>query len=1002
MKKNYLLFVVLCLGMLFSSPLFSQNQLFVSETGNDANNGSIDAPLATLVGARDRARETGIKTILIRGGRYYFDETCNLSSQDNGITFSGYNDELVIFDGSKFIDPQAFETVTDPTILDKLNPNAAGHVKALKITNPDLVAVLEKSTAQISINDQMQTLARFPNRGFGHIDGNTLNVSVETPNTQGTINDPKGAKFKMLETIDGTKWNEEFNTNKRAQIKGYLSADWLKERNSIHSVSASGEIRFVNGTRYGLANRVNAVMRFFIYNILYELDEPGEWFFDTTDSMLYVWFKESIDQNTTLGAWAGPQLFEIKDASDITIKKMTVQNLGKQEGGGKGAVNITGSSNNILVAGMRFRFIAETMTAFNIWRDVTNSTILSCDIYDGGGSRLYGGKRTSTSVTYGNNKIENCHFTQVFSKDFYGKACGINGAGNTFRNNLIHNINGQPVTHAGLDHRIERNELFNVGIEEGDGGAIYTGADMTSYGNSVSHNFIHHIMSVPGIFGRAGVYCDDRDGGEGIQENVFYKGGMFSVLINSGNGHWVLDNVVLRGFVGMRTNSGGGEPQYDIAMNYINNDPTNPIKANYFGRMLYAVGIPGWQNGLNENNWIDRIEPFWIERYPYFGYSMRKLYNNKTSRPFETRFYNNMFFGTTNVNFQLAPGAAERDTQEINESLFVNAATMNYKFKEPRPSYAPNIPFQNIGLYSDEYRCAIPDKDTYRRNIKLRFEGQDCHSHSYNYDYLTINDRLYYNTGEMVYETVPCLDVLPEIAEETEYKFDLGTANSKVFPGYTRVSNVTKGINFGWINTNSISALDRGTNGANDINRDLLYSNLSRLFEARVVNGSWNVLITFGDLSYSHDNIQVKAENEVVLTNVNTQPGVFVNRSFDVDIVDGKVSLEFSDLGGSDPNWVATRIWLRYNGPILSTDQNALDDLVTLSPNPATSVLRLTYSKSVNKATYEVLDNLGRTIASKSSISNKSHIDLSGFSSGLYFLKIKLDGQLITKRFIKK
>jgi len=115
---------------------------------------------------------------------------------------------------------------------------------------------------------------------------------------------------------------------------------------------------------------------------------------------------------------------------------------------------------------------------------------------------------------------------------------------------------------------------------------------MSSYGNSVKHNFIHHIMSVPGIFGRAGVYADDRDGGEGIQENVFYKGGMFSVLVNGGNGHWIQNNVVLRGFIGMRTNSGGGEAQYKLAMSYINNDPNNRIKANYFGNMLRAVGIP--------------------------------------------------------------------------------------------------------------------------------------------------------------------------------------------------------------------------------------------------------------------------------------------------------------------------------------------------------------------------------------------------------------------------
>jgi len=145
-----------------------------------------------------------------------------------------------------------------------------------------------------------------------------------------------------------------------------------------------------------------------------------------------------------------------------------------------------------------------------------------------------------------------------------------------------------------------------------------------------------------------------------------------------------------------------------------------------------------------------------------------------------------MFFASTNKNYNLATGAAERDTRQINESMFVNSGNMNYKFKEPRPSYAPNIPFQSIGLYKDKYRCAVPNKDIYRRNIKRRFEGQDCHSNSDRYDYSTINARLYYNTGEMVYNTVPCVNTLPETTQEKEYKFDFGTASSNVFNGYTR------------------------------------------------------------------------------------------------------------------------------------------------------------------------------------------------------------------------
>jgi len=97
---------------------------------------------------------------------------------------------------------------------------------------------------------------------------------------------------------------------------------------------------------------------------------------------------------------------------------------------------------------------------------------------------------------------------------------------------------------------------------------------------------------------------------------------------------------------------------------------------------------------------------------------------------------------------------------------------------------------------------------------------------------------------------------------------------------------------------------------ANDINRDFIYSNSNKVFEARVDNGNWEVLITFGDKGYAHDNMSVKAEGVSKLTRVSTKAREFVNKSFEVEVKDGKISLEFLDEGGSDPNWVVTRVRL--------------------------------------------------------------------------------------------
>ena len=59
--------------------------------------------------------------------------------------------------------------------------------------------------------------------------------------------------------------------------------------------------------------------------------------------------------------------------------------------------------------------------------------MLSCNFFDvWNNTRLYGGNFTASgTIDAGNNSIENCHFTQIYSKDLYGKACGMSGVGNT-------------------------------------------------------------------------------------------------------------------------------------------------------------------------------------------------------------------------------------------------------------------------------------------------------------------------------------------------------------------------------------------------------------------------------------------------------------------------------------------------------------------------------------------------------------------------------------------
>jgi hypothetical protein len=78
--------------------------------------------------------------------------------------------------------------------------------------------------------------------------------------------------------------------------------------------------------------------------------------------------------------------------------------------------------------------------------------------------------------------------------------------------------------------------------------------------------------------------------------------------------------------------------------------------------------------------------------------------------PREIRVYDNMYNGNTYKFTHPAGYGAVRGDQDISLDLFVNPSVMDFTFKSPRPAFAPNTPFQSIGLYTDAFRKTIPNK----------------------------------------------------------------------------------------------------------------------------------------------------------------------------------------------------------------------------------------------------------------------------------------------------
>ncbi len=914
-----------CILGLCCLDISAQNQIYMAENGNDSNSGTKDSPVATLIGARDRARATGAKTIWVRGGRYGYDKSCDLDGKDSGLKISGYEGEKAIFDGAKYLKAEDFKKVTAAETLQRLHKDASGKVFEISIEETELVDLLKENTVQLSMGDRMIHASRYPNTGYVHINDGTISNADEKVNKKGTDSQAKGGTFKLYESFDAAKWNAEIQRSKRAEVIGYYSADWLKETSRIFSLTGS-EIHLMNGSRYGLKDR-GRPNRLYVKYLLCELDQPGEWYYDALDKKLYLWPTAPITKDSKIGIWAGSELINITNTKGIKIQKLTIQHISKGKSGGDAAIDMR-SSESCEIAGVTFRYISNIAVANII--DGKNCGIKSCDIFDcEGGFRCYGGTVSRDLITYGRNYIENCHYTQIFSKDFYGKMAALKGAGNVFRNNLIHNTNGQPFTYSGVDHTIELNEAFNTGIEEGDGGVFYTGNSIWAFGTEIKHNFIHHNMSVPGLLGKGAIHCDDFDAGKKIVENVFYKAGWAGVKMNKGGGHTVKNNVFIDGYLGIRNNT-YRQSFYETSADFLKNDPENKSKPNYIGRMLQAIGKPGWQNGLTESNWASRVSDYWSERYPSMAILFKKYQDNKKMHAYESRYYDNLFHNNSKGTIaSFTRDDARRGNKEVALNIFESPSNLNFKFKN-RPSGFPKIPFDKIGLYKDGFRCAVPNKNEYRSRVKRQFASRPSHDGRARYNRASVNTLLYYNTGEMVLGLMPCYN--SSITEGVaEFKYDLGTLSSTAFEDYKVMSDQSRPSVYEWTEASELKAVNRNTlTSVNALNRDFLSATLTNTLAHHLDNGTWNVVITLGDTEKALDKIRVTAEGEVMEKDISRDKGEFKNLNFTTSITDGELNLTFADDGGSTRGWSVSRIWLRRLPDAPSAPQVLADGLYRL------------------------------------------------------------------------
>jgi hypothetical protein len=523
-------------------------RIFVASTGNDANPGTAGRPLATLTAARNRVRSAlavrkpGTIEVDVAPGRYRIAEALTLSNQDSGTTacpvvYRAQQAGTAVFYGGAKV--TGFKPVTDPDILARLPIESRGKVvqvdlRALGITDYGALAVRgfgqapSPPTLELYVNGHPQTLARWPNKGFvlptklvdpGNIDRGTpsiLGYGGDRPERWKHAEDPWLFGYFQFHWADGTariaKIDPVAKTLTTAAPYHYASTGMTMEQG----------------------------IKYYAYNLLEEIDVPGEWYLNRQTGILYLYPPAALPKSTVEISMLSTPMVNADHVSHVRFDGLTFD-LGRFDG-----ISLTDCSDCQLVGCTVRRFAGNGVCVHGGSRD----SVQSCDVYDLGrrGVEIIGGDRET--LTPGGHIVANCKIHDFGRIDrTYTPAVQLEGVGNRVDHNVFYNGPSSAIRIEGNDHIVEYNEFHDVVRESDDQGAIDIFGNPTYRGVVFRYNYFHDIGSDPNeplVVGQAGIRLDDAISGMLIYGNTFIRSGkgiFGGVQINSGRDNVIANNL---------------------------------------------------------------------------------------------------------------------------------------------------------------------------------------------------------------------------------------------------------------------------------------------------------------------------------------------------------------------------------------------------------------------------------------------------------------------------
>jgi len=520
-------------------------EVFVSPQGNDANDGE-RKPVATLTRARDLVRAQrakGVKgaiAVNILPGEYHLTGPFALTNQDSGnaagpVVYRAVEPGKARFYGGQRL--KGFAPVTDAGILARLPKDSRGRVvrcdlKVLGITDFGQLAVRgfaqppAPPTLEVFVNGQAMTLARWPNTGF---------VSIRKLVEPGDRRQKKPSVFEYLDERHA-RWTQAEDV----WLFGYFRYLWADATIKVTKIDPQTHtVTCGEAYQYGEPGMdTGQGIQYYAFNLLEEIDQPGEWYLDRKAGVLYLYPPCDLARATVDIGMLPTPMVTAEQVSDVRFEGLTFD-LGRASG------MVLNKCNRLLVAGCTVSRMAGNGITVN---GGTANGLLGCDIHTIGrrATEVIGGDRAT--LTPGRHFVENCRIHDFGRIDrTYTPAIQLEGVGNRVAHNLMYDCPSSVMRIEGNDHVIEYNDIHSAVRESDDQGAIDIYANPSYRGIVFRHNrFVNCGKAGVGasVHGQAAIRFDDAISGMLVYGNVFVRsanGNFGTVQMNSGRDN-IIDN----------------------------------------------------------------------------------------------------------------------------------------------------------------------------------------------------------------------------------------------------------------------------------------------------------------------------------------------------------------------------------------------------------------------------------------------------------------------------